>query len=807
MASIRLPGLLTGLDTNTLIAQLMAIKSRQLNKLEEDKSRYVEKTSALNLLESKLTELRTSVRALSDAEKLRAFSASSSDTDILTAHASNNAFEGNHTIEINQLATAERWIHTTGLEYVEDYVGEGTFIYSYNNKETSLTTTATTTLEDFVGLINNDANNPGVTASILHYNDAYHLVLNGNDAGSDYKISVNECSTEVWHADITFTNNTENATLSTKIVDLDQFTENAGLQGDEQIQITGTDHYGDTIDPVNIPVTSNTKLSHLIAEIEDAYDGNVKVTLENGEIIVTDKTADRSEHEPESSLSILLTYDQGSGDTELILPDEAGDWNVTEGGDTVADLTNFTASDFIIIQMAQDSKIKVDGYPSVTAVSEVQTISVTAGNPNNGHYHLTYNGQTTGEIDYNAGKAVIQAAIDALKNVNSGDITVDETGTKGIDDGDVTFTFSDTLGDVPTILVDDSALTGPGADPEVTNTETIKGVLDYISRSSNTIDDVITGVTLNLHDTTEASGEEITLTRNIKLVKARISDFMTDYNAVVTYLKEKTGYNDELKTAGVLMGDYIISTIRDNIRTPIISQTSGFIEDIDSFLLPTHLGLEIDRDGLVSLDGNVFDEAVAEDYLCVLDIIGADKTGSSDSNVIEFYSASSDFTTADTYDVRVVVNASQQITSAEIKLSSESEYRTATYSGNIVTGDSTFDDDNEPVYPENGLQVSVDVTQGAGTYTATVRVKQGFTGVIEDALDNILKTATGAIPLSKEHTEDTIEEIEDRIELEERRLDRSEERLINQFTRLERALTLLQNQMTAFGLMMTMGEG
>jgi flagellar hook-associated protein 2 len=278
---------------------------------------------------------------------------------------------------------------------------------------------------------------------------------------------------------------------------------------------------------------------------------------------------------------------------------------------------------------------------------------------------------------------------------------------------------------------------------------------------------------------------------------------ITAYNSTIVYLQEKTGYNDELKTAGVLMGDYIVSTIRNQIRTPLIDQTSGFIEDLDTFLIPAQIGLEIDRDGLLSLDTNVFDEAIAEDYLGALAIIGADKTGSSDSNTIEFYGASSTYTTADTYDVEVLISGGA-IINAKIKLSSESTYRNASFSGNIITGDSTFDDNGDPVYPENGLQLNVDTSQD-GTFTATVRVKQGFTGAIEDALDNMLKTTTGSIQIDQERIKDTIEDIEENIELEERRLADKEKRLIAQYTRLEKTLSLLQNQMSTLTFMM-LGE-
>jgi len=200
----------------------------------------------------------------------------------------------------------------------------------------------------------------------------------------------------------------------------------------------------------------------------------------------------------------------------------------------------------------------------------------------------------------------------------------------------------------------------------------------------------------------------------------------------------------------------------------------------------------------LSLDTNAFDEAIADNYMGVLAVIGADKTGSSNSNTIEFYGASSKYTTAGGYDVEVTISGGA-ITSAKIKLSSESTYRDATYSGNIVTGDSSFDDNGDPVYPENSLQLSVDLSQN-GTFTATVRVKQGFTGAMEDVLDRMLKVTTGSIQIDQEHVGDTIKELQERIEIEEERLEDKEARLIIRFARLESTLTLLQNQLAALGL-------
>ncbi len=676
MADLRLPGLLTGIDTNSLISQLMAVQQRTLNMYLKRQELWEGKKSALESLETKLSTLKTTLGKLSDANQLRSFKTTSSDEDTLTAEASYNAYEGNHNVVINQLATAERWVHTTGIEYPEDYVGEGTFIYSYNNKETSITTTPQTTLEELAGLINNNAENPGVTATLLYFNDMYHLVLNGNDAGTDYEIKINASNTQALQADSELTQASDNATLSTRIIDLDQFDDSLGyLVGDERIHITGTTHDGTDVD-LYMDVTENTKLFHLVEEINDAFAGTATATLENGRIVLTDHTCDTS------LMTLELSYDPGTGQTDLTFPAIG---LLTEGGTVPADLLGFAETNFTETQSAQDSQVRIDGYPPA----------------------------------------------------------------------------------------------------------------DWITRSSNTIEDVIHGVTLHLHDTTDDSGIQITLTRDIASVKEKITSMVEAYNLAVDFIKKNTGYDTATEQAGTLMGDYIVSTIKSQLLTPLVSRTNGFVEDIDEYLMAGQIGLELDRDGLLNFDTTVFDEAVANDYMATLALIGADKSGSTNSNVIEFYGASSNYTTAGTYDVQVTVT-DNIITAAQIKLSTESTYRDATFSSNIITGNSEFDENGDPLYPENGLQLSVDLSQN-GPHTAVVRVKQGFTGAMEDFLDNILKTTTGTIQIDQEHISDIIESIKDKIEREEDRLTREEARLIARFARLEGTLALLQNQMAALG--------
>ncbi len=809
MGELRFPGLATGIDTAALIKQLMIINSRRLATYQVKKTDYEKQNTALDELRSKISALESAASALSDADDMEIFSTSSSDTDMLTLTASSEANPGSHSIEVNQLATTETWIQDTfTFNYKTDYVltddTGGVFIYSYNNKERMITAVKNeTTLEDFVNLINNDEDNPGVTASLLNQGGKYHLMLSGQETGEDYHISINTSSTEVWKPDTgesyhTFTDDSVNAGLSTKITELDQFS--GTLVGDEKITITGKNHSGTDLSDKELSITANTTVGHIIDAINEQFDEVATARLENGQIWLTDHLSGTSGLE-----IIFLPYDNGTGSTTLGLP--TMDVSI-EGGTAYSEsLASLVSTSFIRTQVAQNSQIKVDGYPTATPVSEVQTLTCD-GNPSGGHYHLTYDGQTTGEIAYTDGQTAIQAAIDALSSVEPGDITVSAL-TNGIDDGDVTFTFSDTLGDVSMILADDSALTGsPSAVLSVT--ETTKGITSWIDRNSNSITDVLTGITLNLHDVTEVTEPiEITITRNTAAIASRVQTMVSAYNGLITVLKEKTEYDAETKKMGILSNDIAVSFVKTQARDPFIGIVDGFVDTIDSFVQASDIGISIYGAGMMEFNQEDFNDAINEDFMDVLELLGATMSGNSSSTVVQFYSASDKYTTAGTYHVKVKVEYNAEleqnvITEAWIKLSTESTYRNAPRSGNLITGDSTFDDDGGPLYPENALHLTVDLsttgTYGTDENPIVVRVKQGVAGALEDLLDQVLE-ADGRLDTSEGILDDRITAMERRIENEEARLTKVETRLVLKFARLEKTLAMMQQQMAAVSVL------
>ena len=200
MASIQLPGLSTGLDTTTIVAQLMQVERRRLTMFESSIAKRKETRTAVNELQSKLNAFKSALSALSNASQLRAYNATSSNSDKLSIAAAAGANEGSHSVKVKQLATANRWVHD-GFKYATSYVGAGTFIFSYNNQEVIIQTNDTTTLQDMVNMINSDPKNPGVTAGILKYDDGsgnpFHLVLNGRESGTDFQIAIHTSNAEV----------------------------------------------------------------------------------------------------------------------------------------------------------------------------------------------------------------------------------------------------------------------------------------------------------------------------------------------------------------------------------------------------------------------------------------------------------------------------------------------------------------------------------------------------------------------------------------------------------------------------------
>lgn len=101
-------GIASGLDTETLIEQLMAIERRPLVLMQQRKNTLQQQRDAWRDINTRLNNLRDRMADLSRVSLFEQRAVSSSESDVATAAANRDAAEGTYRIRVIQLAQAHR---------------------------------------------------------------------------------------------------------------------------------------------------------------------------------------------------------------------------------------------------------------------------------------------------------------------------------------------------------------------------------------------------------------------------------------------------------------------------------------------------------------------------------------------------------------------------------------------------------------------------------------------------------------------------------------------------------------------------
>ncbi|MFJ9420693.1 hypothetical protein [Streptomyces sp. NPDC101249] len=134
--------------------------------------------------------------------------------------------------------------------------------------------------------------------------------------------------------------------------------------------------------------------------------------------------------------------------------------------------------------------------------SETQTVTVT-GTPTGGTYTLTFSGQTTAAIPYNATAAQVKAALEALSNINPGDVVV--TGGPHPGTAVVVVFAGQYLGDDVPQMTASGSLTG-GTSPAVAVATTAGGGVASASDGTQILAGFLATETLFAPGSTKSSG-------------------------------------------------------------------------------------------------------------------------------------------------------------------------------------------------------------------------------------------------------------------------------------------------------------
>jgi len=226
-----------------------------------------------------------------------------------------------------------------------------------------------------------------------------------------------------------------------------------------------------------------------------------------------------------------------------------------------------------------------------------------------------------------------------------------------------------------------------------------------ISRASNTVDDVIEGVTLNLTGTNDGAPAALSITRDNDTVISKVEEFVEKFNALQALISENTSFNpDNPEASGLLLGDSSTRNILNQVQS-ILGQSIAGLGDASVRSL-ADLGITTNKDtGQLNFDSARFESRLNSDPFSVAGVF-ADQGRTTDGQ-IEFMRGGI-ATKVGTYAVEVTQLATR-----------------GSFGGNAsLAATTTIDADND------GLSITVDgvasgaITLDAGDYTPAELAQQ-----------------------------------------------------------------------------------
>lgn len=172
-----------------------------------------------------------------------------------------------------------------------------------------------------------------------------------------------------------------------------------------------------------------------------------------------------------------------------------------------------------------------------------------------------------------------------------------------------------------------------------------------VTKASNTITDVIAGVTLNLVKAGVAT--TLTVARDSASVKSSVESFVKAYNDIRKTVTDLTAYNASTKKGAILQGDYsavgVLSQIRGKLNSAI--QYSG-----GTLTLLSQVGISFQKDGTLTLDSTKLDTAIASNFNDIAKLFAA--VGAPTDSLVSYASATAN-TKPGSYAVNVTTLATR----------------------------------------------------------------------------------------------------------------------------------------------------
>lgn len=398
-----------------------------------------------------------------------------------------------------------------------------------------------------------------------------------------------------------------------------------------------------------------------------------------------------------------------------------------------------------LVATGQTSSTAAIGDGTATTVTfDFGTISGGAFDSGTGKYTgatFTSNGDGTTDITIDSSNNSLQGIRDAINAAQMGvtaTIINDGSGTpyrlalssdsSGASNS-MKITTSGGDGTIDTLLAQDPA--GLPAAQHLSQTVTaqnasfkVNGVT--VSKASNTISDVIPGVTLTLSKVT-TSPVTLTVARDTATVSSSIASFVKTYNDLAATLKNISAYDAASQKGAILQGDSTVRSLQSQLRsmlsTPVVG-TSGELTTLSD------VGVTFQKDGTLKLDQTKLDSVMASNFSDIASLFAS--VGKATDSLVSFNSATSS-TKAGSY----AVNVTQLATRGNAV-------------GSAAVGNFTIDGTNDELtLSVDGTSASVTLT--AGTYTAATLAAE-----LQSKINSVSALSTAGISVAVTQSADVL---------------------------------------------------
>jgi flagellar hook-associated protein 2 len=371
------------------------------------------------------------------------------------------------------------------------------------------------------------------------------------------------------------------------------------------------------------------------------------------------------------------------------------------------EVTTLAQAQKLVAAGQASSTATIGSGASTTVTFDFGTISGGTFDSGTGHYTgatFTSTGTGTKSITIDSSNNSLQGIRDAINAAQMGvtaTIVNDGSGTpyrlalssnnNGISNSTkITVSGDATVG---SLLAHDPAGTQNLAETATAQNASFKVNGVSVSKTSNTVSDVIQGVTLTLNKTT-TSPATLTVARDTASISSAISSFVKAYNDLAGTLKNLSAYDAASKTGAILQGDATVRSLQSQLRSMLstaVTGTSGALTTLSD------VGVSFQKDGTLALNQTKLDSAIANNFGDIASLFAS--VGKASDSLVSFTSATSN-TKAGNY----AVNITQLATQGKM-------------AGALAAGTTTIDATNNTLNVViNGTSASV--TLASGTYTA-----------------------------------------------------------------------------------------